>query len=195
MNVLRGARRSLQVVLAALAAHTVAYGSLRPDDPMHGYLGVYEVVVAALSAAALIIFVLALLALLAGRGRAFMTLVGARQAEPPFSRRVGSLACCVLGFLLVQESVERSVENGAVVIASAPALIVFNVIVAVMLASTVLVLVERSCAQLAEALLAPRRELPRPPARVWTPRPIFSFGRRNSLAEFRGLRAPPLAAI
>jgi hypothetical protein len=188
---LRFARRSLQVLLTALVAHAAGYGTLRPGDSRHGYLGVYELIVAALSAVALALFLVALLALLADRGRMLVTLVGARPAEASFGRGVASLVCLAFGALVLQESVERSVAMGALVPASAPALIVLNALVAVVLAATVLILLERSCAELVQGLLTRRAKLPRPPARAPRPRTVAALSRRNSLADFRGLRAPP----
>jgi hypothetical protein len=192
-GVFRFARRSLQVLLTALAAHAAAYGSFRPGDSRHGYLGIYELTVAALSAVAVGLFLVALVALLAGRGRMLGALVGARDRETSFARAVASLSCLAFGVLAVQESAERSAEMGVLVIAGAPGTIFVNAAVAVVLAATVFVLLERSCVELVEGLLTRRRELPRPPARLSRPRAVSRSRRRNSLADFRGLRAPPLA--
>jgi hypothetical protein len=190
-RVLRFARRSLQVLLCALAAHATAYGSLLPGDSAHGYLGVYELVVAALSAAALGVFVFALLALLSGRERLLRALVGNRAQVLPFANGVALLAASAFGVLVVQESLERSVETGTIGLGGAPAVIVLNALVAIVLVAMVFVLLERSCAGLVHALLANRVALPRAPARVSAPRSTPRPRRRNSLAEFRGLRAPP----
>jgi hypothetical protein len=189
---LRLARRLLQALLCALAAHAAAYGSLLPRDSIHGYLGVYEGVVAVLSAVAVGVFVLALLALMAGRERLLVSLVGRRAGRLRFGNAVGLLGGAALGVLLVQESFERSVETGNIAVASAPAVIWLNALAAIVIVATVFVLLERSCGELIRALLAGRATLPRAPARVLTPRRAPRTRRRNSLAEFRGLRAPPL---
>jgi hypothetical protein len=184
-RLLRFARRSLQVLLCALAAHAAAYGSLLPNDSSHGYLGTYEGVVAVLSVAAVGVFIVALLALLAGRGRLLRMLVGQPAGSLSFRNRVALLAIAALVVLLVQESIEHSVganaPNGAWLIAPATIVIV----------AMTFVLLEHSCCQLIRAFLAGPATLPRAPARTTTPRRAPRTRRRNSLADFRGLRAPP----
>jgi hypothetical protein len=189
-GVLRVVRRSLQVLLCALAAHAAAYGSLVPNDSLHGYMGAYEAVVAGLSAAALGIFLFALLALLAGRERLLLALVG-RRALAPFGHGVTVLGCSAFAVLVAQESLERSVQTGTIGLAGAPLAIVLNAVVATVAVATVFTLLERSCAVLIRALLVRRGGLPRAPGRTPVPRSAPRLRRRNPLAELRGLRAPP----
>lgn len=191
-RLLRCSRRALQVLLCALAAHAVAYRSVLPSDSIHGYLGVYEGVVVALLAASVGIFVLALLALMAGRERLLVLLVGRRASRWPSGCAVGLLAGAALGVVVVQESFERSVEAGTIVVAGTPSVIWLNALVAIVVVATVVVLLERSCGELIRAFLVGRATFPQAPVRVSTPRSAARTRRRNSLAEFRGLRAPPL---
>ena len=129
---------------------------------------------------------------MAGRESLLILLVGRRASQWPFGNAVGLLAGAALGVLVIQESFERSVETGHIAVVSAPAVIWLNALAAIVIVATVFVLLERSCGELIRAFLERRATLPRPPAFVSTPRRTPSARRRNSLAEFRGLRAPPL---
>jgi hypothetical protein len=105
------------------------------------------------------------------------------------------LALASIGFLVCQETFERTLSAGrlaAAAFAPSQLLLVLAVIGA---AAALVVLVERSCSQLI-ALVAPRLVSLR--IRVATlsflpARPPL-VRRRNALAELRGLRAPPLPA-
>jgi len=190
---LRFTRRSLQVLLCALAAHAAAYRSLVPSDSMHGYMGLYETVVGALSAVAVGLLMLALVAVLAGRKRPIRALVGRPAEGLPFTNRVTWLAGAALGVLVVQESLERSFEARTIAVGGAPVGTWLMALAVIVVVATTFVLLERSCGGLICALLNGRATLPRAPARMPTPRSA-SRGerRRNSLADFRGRRAPPL---
>jgi len=77
-------------------------------------------------------------------------------------------------------------------VASAPAVIWLNALAAIVVVATVVVLLERSCGELIRAFLVSRATFPRASDCVSTPCSAPRTRRRNSLAEFRGLRAPPL---
>lgn len=184
---LRLARRSLQALLCALAAHAAAYGSLLPNDSIHGYLGVYEGAVAVLSAAAVGVFVLALGALLAGRGRLLRVLVGRPAGSLSLKNRVALLAIAALVVLFVQESIEHSVG------ASAPTGTLLIALATIVIVAVTFVLIEHSCCELIRALVVGRRALPRASIRSIAPARAIRHARRlKPLADSRGLRAPPL---
>lgn len=100
-RLLRFARRSLPVLVCALAAHAAVYGSLVPSDSMHGYMGVYEAVVGVtwLMALAVLVVVATTFVLLERScggliraflaGRATLPRVAARISTPRSAARRG----------------------------------------------------------------------------------------------------------
>jgi hypothetical protein len=192
-------RHVLPVLLCALGGHLALYRTLSPSGGVHAYFGWYEVVVAGLSVAALVVLAGLLLVGAVGdeslRGRVVPVLLPATARPLPGTLRAVRLALASIGFLVVQETVERSLTEGrlaAAAFAPSQLLVVLAVVGAV---GALVALVERSCSQLI-AHVAPRllglriraASLSFPPARPGLVR------RRNALAELRGLRAPPLPA-
>jgi uncharacterized integral membrane protein len=189
-RVLRSVRSSLAVLVCALTAHAAAYRSFLPHDAVHGYVGVYDAAVGGLSALALASVGLGLLVLLVGKAGTFPALVLGPPRTRPFARSVAALSATGTAVLIVQEYVERAFASGSGLFPGTGVWLV--AFVAIVLSSVVLVLLTQSCDQLILALLAWQARLPRAPARCAVPgRFAPARRRRNSLADFRGLRAPP----
>jgi hypothetical protein len=194
-----GLRHVLPVLLCALAGHLALYGALVPSGSAHAYFAWYEPLVAGLSVGALAVLA-GLLAVAAFGGEALRrrvvpVLLPATGRPLPGTVRAVRLALASIGFLVCQETLERTLSEGraaAAAFSPSQALVVLAVIGT---AAALLALVERSCSQLI-ALVAPRLlrlrlravSLCFPPAR-----PLVSH-RRNPLADLRGLRAPPVPA-
>jgi hypothetical protein len=87
--------RLLPAAICALGAHALLYGSFRPSAGVHGYLGWYEPALA----------VAAILAVVVVRPERLRTRL-------PLGEIVRSLSLPALVIVLVQESVERSVQLG-----------------------------------------------------------------------------------
>jgi hypothetical protein len=87
--------RLLPAAICALGAHALLYGSFRPADGMHGYLGWYE---PALAVAAIVAVVIV-------RPERLRTRL-------PLGEVLRSLSLPALLIVLAQESVERSVQLG-----------------------------------------------------------------------------------
>lgn len=106
-------RRVILASVCALVAHAAAYGTLVPHDGMHGYLGWYEPLVAALSLAAIAGLLLLLAAALVAhrRGRR-LRLPGAPLADRPLGTLAVQIAVSGLAYLIAQESLERSIADG-----------------------------------------------------------------------------------
>jgi hypothetical protein len=105
-------RRALAPVVCALGTHAIVYRTLWPTDGIHGYFGWYEPAVAAASVLSLI-YLLTLL-LVVWFARRFDRPLSKPAVQPPHSLAEGArrLALCSLIVLLVQESLERSLEAG-----------------------------------------------------------------------------------
>jgi hypothetical protein len=190
-------RRALQpllrlgpVALCALTAHAALYWSLFPADGVHGYFGWYEPAVAALSiASALVVGVAAVAALLGRRSR----VLAALRATPPTAMSGVRLAALAAGWLVVQETIERSVGAGQFELATF-GIAGWSIIVgATIVAAGALTLLARiGAAFVRAAASAPSRRFARSQSVV---RWIASVPprRRRPLADRRGLRAPPAA--
>ena len=87
--------RLLSAAICALGAHALLYGSFRPAGGVHGYLGWYEPVLAVVAIAAVVIV----------RPERLRTRL-------PLGDVVRTLSLPALLIVLVQESVERSVQLG-----------------------------------------------------------------------------------
>jgi len=187
------------VLLCALGGHLALYRTLLPSGGGHAYFGWYEPLVAALSVAALaVLAVLLFVAALGGeslRRRVVPVLLPAAARPLPGTVRAVRLALASVGFLVFQETFERTLTAGrlsAAAFAPSQVLLVLAVIGA---AATLVALLERSCSQLI-ALVVPRLLRLRIRAAALSfphARPPITR-RRNPLAELRGLRAPPLPA-
>jgi hypothetical protein len=117
--VTHASRGALPAAVCALAAHVAAYRTLWPKDGMHGYLGWYEPLVAGLSLAAVagLLVLLAFVLVARRHGRRFH-LPGTPISHRPLSARIGGMASSGLAYLIVQESLERSVAAGTLQLAS-----------------------------------------------------------------------------
>jgi hypothetical protein len=185
-------RRLLPVLVCALSAHALAYRSFLPHDSVHGYLGVYEALVAALSTAALGALLLTTMLVLTGRRRALSVVLAGRMDSTPVVYRALWLALSAYAVLAVQESVEAAVgtAQGQALAFDLGSLAV--AVAALAASATAVALLGRSYRRVVRALLEVRRSRPRPQAiRRARPAPVGT-ARRKPLADFRALRAPPL---
>jgi len=167
--------RVVASAVCALAAHAVLYGTPWPADGAHGYFGWYE----PLSLASLA----ALVALLAvPRLRRFVPWRPLSVTETARSLGASSLA-----FLLVQESLERTLAAGHPAFASFTSSQWLLLLVAVAAAALALSFALRAVLGRAASAPAPA---PAASAESWSVRPVG--GRRSRpLAERFALRAPP----
>jgi len=88
-------RRLIPAAVCALGAHALLYGSFRPADGLHGYLGWYEPAVALLAIAAVLV-----------------TRPAAWRSPLPIGETARGLATWALFVVLAQESLERSLQVG-----------------------------------------------------------------------------------
>jgi len=87
--------RLLSAAICALGAHALLYGSFRPADGMHGYFGWYEPALAIAAIAAVVVIRPARL-----------------RTRLPVGDAVRSLSTPALLIVLLQESLERTVQVG-----------------------------------------------------------------------------------
>ena len=184
----------LPAASCALVAHALLYGSLMPHDATHGYFGWYEPLVAALTLAAvsgsLVLLVVALAARLVGRPIR-------RVPEPvSFSERFRTFAGFGLLVVIVQESIERSVQAGRPGLAGFTpmgwALLATGVAVSAAVLAAAIRLAEAAASYVLTTLHR-RRAVRRPVGLAWS---VVTGIRRHPrpLAVCRALRAPPLPA-
>ena len=182
-------RRLTATAACALAAHALLYRSFTPNGGAHRYLGWYEPVVGALSAVALLGLVVALL--LAALSRTTRLSPPIALAPKPFSAVVGAVFSSTFVFLLVQESLERSVYEGRSAAALTP-VAALAVAAAAAVAALAFALARRLLEVAVDSLLRPhaRPRDTRTAAARWhvaraQPR------RLRALQEHLGLRGPP----
>jgi hypothetical protein len=184
----RLALRALPVAACAFVAHAALYRTLWPADGRHGYFGWYEPLVAALSGAALVLVVgfLAVAGVARALGRPL------RVGSGPVAPRAPRLVSSAVGFLLVQESLERSLHGGVAVASFAPSQWL-TLLAAVVGSAALLAAGLRLLERVADRLLAgPERHVAVPaPVRAWSVREI-TRRRPRPLAERRALRGPPV---
>jgi hypothetical protein len=181
-------------MVCALVAHTAVYRSLVPDDGLHGYFGWYVPLVAVASLGSLLAVVLAGLC----RGSRPARLIRLCLPTRPTTFRgvpVASLASGGLAFLMLQESLERSLDAGALSPATFDASTWPLLVVVLVLAAAVVLAVGRTAVVLTERAFGAGR-LRRPRARVQS-----RLGRGRGVVRkpallglHAGLRAPPLVA-
>jgi hypothetical protein len=187
-----GSGALLRVAVVALATHAVVYRSLLPADGAHGYFGWYAPLVAGLSAVALIGTLGVLLARATGIGGSWVPRIAAApEPSDGVSLAVSRLAGKALAFLVVQETLERSIPARSFELAQFTPLQWLVLLATITLAATILVSASRG-----RSLLARRLDSPRPAAEAAakaSPPILRSFApvARNPLASFGGLRAPP----
>jgi len=87
--------RLIPAAICALGAHALLYGSFRPADGLHGYLGWYEPVLAVAAIAAVV-----------------LTRPAAWRSSVPIGEAARSFATWALLLVLAQESIERSLQVG-----------------------------------------------------------------------------------
>ena len=188
-------RRLLPVAVCALGGHFVLYRSFRPSGGNHAYFAWYGLLVAGLTVAALAALGLLLLAAVVGRGpwRGFArALLSGPHGDVSVTGRALRLALASVVFLVVQESLERSLAEGRLALGSlSPSETLLLLAVVASLALLVAV-VERSCRQLIARLAGGSRRLRRSRTPLSPPVAAAPIRRRHPLAEMRGLRAPPL---
>jgi len=185
--------RLLPAAVVALATHALVYRSFWPADGVHGYFGWYEPAVAAASLAALLGLAGALVAATTCR-RSGRPVPWLRARTPvPLGLRTRRVSSSALLFLLVQESVERSVVDAHPAAPQfAPSQWLALIAGIAVLSLLVALLVEAGEIAMRRIVGAsPGGPVRRARVRVgWSV--VASPGRRsNPLAERLGLRAPP----
>ena len=110
----RLSRRILLAAVCALVAHAAAFGTLWPHDGVHRYFGWYEPLVAALSLGAIAGLALLLAAVVVARARGLrLRLPGLPVADRSLGALTAEIAVSGLVYLVIQESLERSLALGA----------------------------------------------------------------------------------
>ena len=194
-----GLRHLVPVALCALGGHLVVYCCLKPAAGNHAYFAWYELLVICLSLAFLVSLAVLLLTALLGRADisdGIVRLLSPASARTtPVGVRAVRLAMASVAFLLVQESLERSISTDRLTVAAFSPAETLLLLLALGSFAGIVALVERSCVQLIELAAAPRPPLRGRASRLSAPhaRPA-RVRRRNPLADLRGLRAPPLSA-
>jgi hypothetical protein len=178
--------------VCGLAAHALAYHSVFPNDRVHGYLRLYVPMVGALTAAAVAMLAALLVACVLGRGfwlRRLMTPSPGRSGTARFA----SIALPAAAVLVIQETLEHSLETGRLETGHSPASLLALLLAVVSIAALLSVLV-RSYAALLQAIqgsAAPPLAWPRWSA-SWHRSGQLRGRRRSVLAERGGERAPPV---
>lgn len=167
--------RLIPAAVCALGAHALLYGTFRPEDGLHGYLGWYEPGVA----------ILALTVLLVVRPACL-------RNRLPIDETARGLSLTTLFVLLVQESIERSVQMGH------PAFAVMTpsqwLVLLVGVAATALLLAfALRAGQVVVQLMRPARTRATATVARWSVVTI-QRGPARPLAQRFALRAPPRLA-
>ncbi len=185
----------MRVAMVALAVHAILYRSLVPSDGIHGYLGWYAPLVGVLSAIALLLA--GGVALARSTGVAVPLVSGVlpeRAAAGDVSRAAGRLTAAAVGFLLLQETLERSIPARSFVLVQFTPLQWLIVLCATACVAGVLVSAGRGCRLLIGRARTWRSRVPaRNRSRWLAPRSVV-LGAWPPLASFSGLRAPPSPA-
>ena len=185
---------ALEVAVCALATHALVYRTLWPNDGVHRYFGWYEPVVTVVSLASLVGLLGFVAVAWAARLRGRPLYVAARVHPAPIGATARSVGAWSLAFLLIQESVERSLETGQPalqVFTPSEWLVLFAGLAATSLLLAVGVRIARTVLDRALGSTAVRRRRRRV-ALGWS---VVTCSRRRlrPLAERFALRAPPLA--
>ncbi len=182
-------------VLCALAAHAAVYRSFWPSDGVHGYFGWYEPAVGAASLASVIGLIAFLLFARLARSCGRSLRVTPALAPVPLARRVRSLAASAVVLLVVQETLERSVPAGRLVVASFWPSQWLTLLASAALAALVLVLALRLAEVAVRAVLRPARVLGLACGSGGWSVVCGRVVRLRPLAVCCGLRAPPLLGV
>ena len=167
--------RLIPAAVCALGAHALLYGTFRPEDGLHGYLGWYEPAVAIVALAVLVVV----------RPTCLRTRL-------PIGETARSLSMTTFFVLFVQESIERSVQT------SQPAFAVMTpsqwLVLLVGVAATALLLAfALRAGQVVIQLLRPTRTHGTTAVARWSVVTIHR-GPARPLALRFALRAPPQPA-
>ena len=167
--------RPIPAAVCALGAHALLYGTFRPSDGLHGYLGWYEPGVAVVALAVLVVLRPVCL-----------------RTRLPIGETARSLSMTTLVVLLAQESIERSVQT------SQPAFAVMTpsqwLVLLVGVAATALLLAfALRAGQVVIQLLRPTRTRGMTAVAHWSVVTIHR-GPARPLALRFALRAPPQLA-
>jgi hypothetical protein len=182
----------LRVAVVALAAHAVVYHSLLPEDGVHGYLGWYEPLVGGLSAVALLVALVAVLARVTGiAGSWTRRLAPAAGPSRTVSTATAHLAAKAIAFLALQETLERSIPARSLELVQFTPVEWLVVLCATACIALVLVSAGRGARLLARRLSRPRLVARSPRGSRCLPARSISLLAWAPLASFGGLRAPP----
>lgn len=167
--------RLIPAAVCALGAHALLYGTFRPEDGLHGYLGWYEPGLAVVALAVLLVVRPAFL-----------------RTRLPIGETARSLSLTTLFVLLAQESIERSVQMGQ------PAFAVMTpsqwLVLLVGVAATALLLAfALRAGQVVIHLLRPTRTRATTAVARWSVVTVHR-GPARPLAQRFALRAPPQLA-
>jgi len=184
----------LASMMCALLGHAAVYRSLVPGDGRHGYFGWYVPLLGAASVCSLLVLVLGSLCAGGRAARALQVVLPARSTRSR-AVAVGGLAAAGLLTLLVQESVERSIDSGAVTVATFDASRWPVLLAVLVLAAAAIHAVGRTVAVLSHPLRVESRARLRS-GLVWPAdgRAHDTVRTTAPLARHAGLRAPPLVA-
>ena len=164
--------RLIPAAVCALGAHALLYGTFRPTDGLHGYLGWYEPALA----------IVALVVLLVVRPACLRTRL-------PIGDTARSLSLTTLLVVLAQESIERSVQSGQPAFAAMTPSAWLVLIVGVAATSLLLAFALRAGQAVIQLLRPPLARTTTNVAR-WSV-VTFHRGPARPLAQRFALRAPP----
>jgi hypothetical protein len=181
-------------MVCALVAHAAVYRSLLPGDGPHAYFGWYVPLVAVAS----IVSLAAVVAGGFGRGRRVGRLIRFCLPARTTTFSAGTTAALASGglvFLMVQESLERSVDAGVLTLASFDASMWPILLVVLILAAAAVLAAGRTAVVLSDRAVAERRTwvgMARVISRIGAGRDVVRLS--ALLGMHAGLRAPPLVA-
>jgi hypothetical protein len=185
-------RSFVAVAVCAQLAHGVLYESVLPRAGAHDYLSWYVPTLALAVVAALGLLPLTLERHVAGSGGRSLARVLPERIPGRAARDIARLTIASAGYLFVQETFERTSLSGTLRVASFSPLAWIAIALALVLAATVVVALERTLT----AIVLGRTFLPRWPVQRSAGR--RSVGqtviRRRPQAVHGGLRAPPVTA-
>jgi hypothetical protein len=183
-------RATVAAALCAQIAHAAVYGSLLPTAGAHGYLIWYVPTLTVVSGAALLFVPASIAANAVATGRHTFGAILPERHPGRAARDVVRLALAAGALFLVQESAERTVETGALRVATFAPLDFLVLALALVLAAVGVVAAERMLEELAGRLGV----TPQARAMVtstWVRR-SWTTARPQPLSVHGGVRAPPV---